>query len=94
MTRAVSMTNLYASRAHATSVSQGRSALAWRALAVIEGRNLNKETAGGSWHPRRSMFRPAIGERRSVQTRMCSPVADRVPGTSAVAPSPLSTMLV
>jgi hypothetical protein len=29
-----------------------------------------------------------------VQTRMCSPVAVRVPGTSAVAPSPLSTMFV
>jgi hypothetical protein len=29
-----------------------------------------------------------------AQTRMCSPVAVRVPGTSAVAPSPLRTMLV
>jgi hypothetical protein len=38
-------------------------------------------------------FSVAMGESPSAQTLMCSPVAVRVPGTSAVAPSPLRTML-
>jgi hypothetical protein len=54
-----------------------------------------KRTAGGTVAPPAvDCFSVATSEGPSAQTRMCSPVAVRVPGTSAVAPSPLSTMLV
>jgi hypothetical protein len=54
-----------------------------------------KESAGGLVVPPALLcFSVAMGESPSAQTAMCSPVAERVPGTSAVAPSPLRTMLV